>query len=54
MYKGLALLGDAGVFELDFPILLYYVRFVNRFQPLPQFPAVVRDVAVVVDEDIPT
>jgi phenylalanyl-tRNA synthetase beta chain len=45
--------GDLWVFELDFPILLHYACSVSRFRALPRFPAVVRDVAVVVDEDVP-
>jgi phenylalanyl-tRNA synthetase beta chain len=40
------------VFELDFPTVLHYVRAVSRYQPLPRFPVVVRDLAVVVDEDL--
>ncbi len=41
------------VFELDFPTLLHYALPVTRYQPLPRFPAVVRDVAIVVDEELP-
>jgi phenylalanyl-tRNA synthetase beta chain len=52
-YQELDLPGDLWMFELDFPTLLHYARSVNRFRALPRFPAVVRDVAIVVDEDVP-
>jgi phenylalanyl-tRNA synthetase beta chain len=32
--------------------VLHYVHVVSRYQPLPRFPVVVRDLAVVVDEDL--
>jgi phenylalanyl-tRNA synthetase beta chain len=41
----------AWVFELDIEKLLPYVPVHRRFTELPRFPAVVRDVAIVVDED---
>lgn len=51
--RELDLPGDLWVFELDFPTLLHYARSVSRFRALPRFPVVVRDVAIVVDEDVP-
>ena len=41
------------VFELDFTTLLHYARPNIRYQPLPRFPTVVRDVAIVADEELP-
>jgi phenylalanyl-tRNA synthetase beta chain len=41
------------VFELDFTALLHYARPVTQYQPLPRFPAVVRDVAIVADKELP-
>lgn len=41
------------VFELDFATLLHYARPVIPYQPLPRFPAVVRDVAIIADEELP-
>jgi phenylalanyl-tRNA synthetase beta chain len=41
------------IFELDFSTLLHYARLVTQYQPLPRFPTVVRDVAVVADEELP-
>jgi phenylalanyl-tRNA synthetase beta chain len=38
-------------FELD--SLLEEARFVRSLQPIPRFPSVVQDLAVVVDEDVP-
>lgn len=41
------------VFELDFSSLVRFARPVNPYQPLPRFPAVVRDVAMLANEDLP-
>jgi phenylalanyl-tRNA synthetase beta chain len=41
------------VFELDFTTLLHYARSVRKYQPLPRFPTVVRDVAIVADKELP-
>jgi phenylalanyl-tRNA synthetase beta chain len=41
------------VFELDFTTLLHYARPVAHYQPLPRFPTVVRDVAIVADKELP-
>jgi phenylalanyl-tRNA synthetase beta chain len=41
------------VFELNFSHLLRFARPVTPYQPLPRFPAVVRDVAIIADEDLP-
>lgn len=41
------------VFELDFMTLLHYARAATRYQPLPRFPAVVRDLAIVAQEELP-
>lgn len=41
------------VFELDVAALMRFARQVNPYQPLPRFPAVVRDVAIVATEDLP-
>ena len=41
------------VFEFDFSTLARFARPVNLYQSLPRFPAVVRDVAMLADEDLP-
>lgn len=41
------------IFELDFATLLHYARLVTHYQPLPRFPIVVRDVAIVADKELP-
>ncbi|MSQ47249.1 MAG: phenylalanine--tRNA ligase subunit beta [Deltaproteobacteria bacterium] len=41
------------VFELDFATLLHYACPVTQYQPLPRFPTVVRDVAIVADKELP-
>ena len=41
------------VFELDFTTLIHYARPNIRYQALPRFPTVVRDVAIVADEELP-
>jgi phenylalanyl-tRNA synthetase beta chain len=40
-------------FELDLAALLRHARLVPRHAPIPRFPAVLRDLAVVVAEDVP-
>jgi phenylalanyl-tRNA synthetase beta chain len=40
-------------FELDFTALLHFAHPVTTYQPLPRFPVVVRDVAIVADEELP-
>lgn len=39
--------------ELDLNLLLPHTLGVRAYKPIPRFPAVIRDVAVVVDENIP-
>ena len=46
-------LGRIAVFEWDTDVLLSFVSDQRRFQPLPRFPAVSRDLNVVVAEEIP-
>jgi phenylalanyl-tRNA synthetase beta chain len=41
------------IFELDVSTLMRFARPVNPYQPLPRFPAVVRDVAIIANEDLP-
>jgi len=41
------------VFELDLSALLQFARPVTPYQSLSRFPAVVRDVAMLADEDLP-
>jgi phenylalanyl-tRNA synthetase beta chain len=41
------------LFELDFDMLLQYGRIERTYCPLPRFPSVQRDVALVVDESLP-
>ena len=45
--------GRVAVFELDADALLAYTEQVRRYQTLPRFPAVSRDIAVVVDAATP-
>jgi phenylalanyl-tRNA synthetase beta chain len=40
-------------FELDVAALVRFAHPVSTYQPLPRFPAIVRDVAIVVDEELP-
>jgi phenylalanyl-tRNA synthetase beta chain len=40
-------------FELDFAALVRFAHPVTTYQPLPRFPVVVRDVAIVADEELP-
>ena len=46
----LGAVGSCWLFELDLDILLEYCR-VRFFKELPRFPSVVRDLAIVTDED---
>jgi phenylalanyl-tRNA synthetase beta chain len=39
-------------FRLDVDALLAHARLVPRYRPIPRFPAVLRDLAVVVDESV--
>lgn len=39
--------------ELDLGALLPYALKLSPYEPLPRFPAVIRDIAVIVDRDIP-
>ncbi|GAI58182.1 unnamed protein product, partial [marine sediment metagenome] len=41
--------GDAYLFEIDLTALLSFTISRKMFQPIPRFPAVVRDMALVVD-----
>jgi phenylalanyl-tRNA synthetase beta chain len=41
------------VFELNFSSLARFARPVTPYQPLPRFPAVVRDIALIADEELP-
>jgi len=41
------------IFELNFSALIRFARPVNPYHPLPRFPAVVRDVAMIANEDLP-
>jgi phenylalanyl-tRNA synthetase beta chain len=40
-------------FELDFTTLLRFARPVTAYQPLPRFPVIVRDLALVADDELP-
>jgi phenylalanyl-tRNA synthetase beta chain len=44
----------AFVFELDLEVLYSLMPQHGKFQAIPKFPAVKRDLAIVMDEDIPT
>ncbi len=41
------------IFELDCKALLHYAHAATRYRPLPRFPAVVRDLAIVAQEELP-
>lgn len=41
------------VFELDYSTLVTYARPAVRYRTVPRFPVVVRDIAVVADEELP-
>ncbi len=45
--------GPTYIFELDLPTLLPFTTAVKLYQPIPRFPPVVRDLAIVVDGGIP-
>ncbi|HKA55411.1 MAG TPA: phenylalanine--tRNA ligase subunit beta [Candidatus Binatia bacterium] len=40
-------------FELDFTTLLRFARPVTAYQPLPRFPVIVRDLAIIADDELP-
>jgi len=44
--------GVAYLFELDLPVLVPFMAGDKVFRPLPRFPAVVRDIALVLDAGI--
>ncbi|MFH1011543.1 MAG: phenylalanine--tRNA ligase subunit beta [bacterium] len=44
---------EVAYFEFSIDALLRHVRAERKIQPLPRFPAVFRDIAVVVEEDLP-
>ncbi len=44
--------GKVYLFEMDFSKLMKWTREEKRFQPLPKFPAVYRDLSVVVDRTL--
>ncbi|SMB98960.1 phenylalanyl-tRNA synthetase beta subunit [Thermanaeromonas toyohensis ToBE] len=44
----------AYIFELDWEILMELAGGIPAYQPLPKFPAVERDLAVVVSEEVPS
>ena len=49
----LALTETPWVFELSFSSLARFARPVAPYQPLPRFPAVVRDIALIANEELP-
>ncbi|MCS6927765.1 MAG: phenylalanine--tRNA ligase subunit beta, partial [Candidatus Binatia bacterium] len=49
----LGLMQPPWVFELDCTALLHYARVATRYQSLPRFPAIVRDLAIVAEEELP-
>jgi len=46
--------GKAYLFEMDFSKLVKWTKEEKRFQPLPKFPAVHRDLSVIVDKALKT
>jgi phenylalanyl-tRNA synthetase beta chain len=44
--------GTVGLFELDVTKLLPYVKGHKMYRPVPRFPGIVRDIALVVDTDV--
>ncbi len=48
-----AAIGRIAVFEMDADVLLAYADPALRYAPLPRFPAISRDLAVVVDMGVP-
>ncbi|MBI2852950.1 MAG: phenylalanine--tRNA ligase subunit beta [Chloroflexi bacterium] len=51
--ENLEIVGITCVLEIDLPALLPFTLTPKVFQPLPRFPAVVRDMAMVVGTEIP-
>ena len=49
---GLKLKGVAAVAELDLRALIEHAQQENEFEPLPKYPSVVRDIAVLVDQGV--
>ena len=47
------LAGSVFIFELDFAALAPRLTAVSDFQPLPRFPPIERDLALVVSEEVP-
>ncbi len=43
---------EVAYFELSVDALLKHVQLERKFQPLPRFPSIVRDVALIVDESL--
>ncbi len=41
------------LFELEADLLFKYTKSEKQYTPLPKFPAVTRDIAVICDENIP-
>ena len=39
--------------ELDFDIIVKEANLINKYKPLPKYPSITRDLAVVLDKDIP-
>lgn len=48
-------LGEQSVYlaEIDFDALCSQARSERRYEPLPRYPAITQDIALVVDEEIP-
>lgn len=44
--------GRAYLFEMDFSKVIHYAREDKRFQPLPKFPAIDRDISIIVDQSL--
>ena len=44
--------GNVYLFEIDLTVLLLFTTGYKKFQPIPRFPAIVRDMALVVDTGI--
>ncbi|MBU1203404.1 phenylalanine--tRNA ligase subunit beta [Patescibacteria group bacterium] len=39
-------------FQINFSLLVKYINKVKKYQPLPKFPAIYRDMAIVVEKDL--
>ena len=50
--QGFDLRGGVYLFDLDFHLLIEKTVSVKRFKPLPKFPAVNRDLAIIVDDSV--